>query len=42
MLVSMKGGRGALHVLQDRTAHLVRRDGPEVHTLEKTQRQLRD
>lgn len=39
---SMKGGRGALHVLQDRAAYPIRRDGPEVHPSEKAQRQLRD
>lgn len=41
-LPSMTGGRGALHVLQDRAANPIRRDGPEVHPLAKTQRQLRD
>ncbi len=41
-MIIIEGRRGALHVLQDRAANPVRRDGPKVHPLEKAQRQLRD
>lgn len=37
---SVQGGRGAVHVLQDRAADPVRRHGSEVHPLEEAQRKL--